>query len=82
MNRTFRFCSVALGLLLTGCGLPPLHNRSTSQGLDVAETASTPLGQGTAALRQRAGAAENLTGIYALLDAHEAFAARAAGAHG
>ena len=77
MNRTFRFCSVALGLLLTGCGLPPLHNRSTSQGLDVAETASTPLGQGAAALRQRAGATENLTGIYALLDAHEAFAARA-----
>ncbi len=70
-------CALALSLLLSGCGLPPPQERTTSQGLEVAETASTPLGKGVDALRRQAGATPDLTGFYALLDAKEAFAARA-----
>lgn len=64
---------LVLVALVAGCSLPPLEPRSQSQALPVAEARNTALGRAVAA-----AAAEHpkLTGIYALDDAHEAFAAR------
>ena len=65
--------SLALAVLVSGCTLPPLESRSQSHALPAAEARNTSLGQAVdAAARKHPG----LTGIHALLDAHEAFAAR------
>ncbi|MCQ4322090.1 phospholipase D family protein [Stutzerimonas stutzeri] len=59
---------------LGGCNLPPLDNRSTASALDQVETLETPLGR---AVAPRARANPKKSGIHALSDPHDAFAARA-----
>lgn len=66
-----------LAVALTACSLPPPETRSTSQAPPAASTADTRLGQGIGQLRSRDHAPPSHTGIYALRDAQEAFAARA-----
>jgi len=70
-------CSIALALLLGGCGLPSLEGRSTSTAPSAQSTADTRLGRGAAQLRAQAQADAGHTGIHALNDAQAAFAARA-----
>jgi putative cardiolipin synthase len=61
-------------LLLAGCSLPPLAGRSESTALPPEAAQSTLLGQALAPLQaQHPG----LTGIHALSDARNAYAARA-----
>jgi putative cardiolipin synthase len=60
-------------LLLAGCALPPLGERTESQALTPEQSRDTELGRALApALAQRPG----LSGIHPLSDAREAFAAR------
>nr|WP_093163137.1 phospholipase D family protein [Variovorax sp. YR216] len=64
---------IALAVVATGCALPPLEGRSQSHALPAAEARSTALGQAVDAVAQQH---PGLSGIHALTDAHEAFAAR------
>lgn len=60
-------------LLLAGCALPPMPERPASEALDAQQAAQTSLGQAIAPqLLQHPG----LSGIHALSDPLEAFAAR------
>lgn len=59
---------------LEGCALPALDNRSTTTALEQAETLETPLGR---AIAPRARSNPKKSGIHALSDPHDAFAARA-----
>lgn len=59
--------------LLSGCSLPPLDKRSTSQALTAEQTADTSLGRSIAPL---AAAHPGKSGIHPLADAYDAFAAR------
>ena len=62
------------GLLLTGCSLPPLAERSASVALELTTAQATQLGRAFAPeLSQRPG----LSGIHPLSHPHDAFAARA-----
>ncbi|MFA7606166.1 MAG: phospholipase D family protein [Rhodocyclaceae bacterium] len=76
--RTGGLASCLLAVLFTvslaGCSLPPLKGRSTSAALSPTEGRSTALGR---AIAPRAAAHPGKSGIYSLLDAHAAFAARA-----
>ncbi len=64
-------------LLLGGCALPPLEDRTPSHALTPEQSRATALGRALApALSQRPG----LSGIHALADPREAFAARVHGA--
>lgn len=70
------WCVPVLGLLfslLSGCTLPDLEGRNASFALGQAESAETPLGQSIA---PRAAKQPGKTGIHALHDPHDAFAAR------
>ena len=58
---------------LAGCSLPSLDERSVSKALTPAESSATPLGQAIAPL---AAAHPGKSGIHALADPHDAFAAR------
>lgn len=60
-------------MLLSACALPELEGRSQSQSVSPAQTASTRLGQGLAG---SVAAHPGQSGILALADAREAFAAR------
>ena len=62
-----------LVLLFNGCALPELEGRSQSQALPPEQTATTRLGQG---LAEAVAAHAQQSGILALADAQEAFAAR------
>jgi putative cardiolipin synthase len=64
---------LALAALVAGCSLPPLEGRSESHSLAVAEARTTTLGRAADAAAAKHPA---LTGIYALADPYEAFAAR------
>src|SRR5262249_52728442 len=72
--RSWRWPALlVLAALLAGCSLPPLEERSHSLALPAAEARATTLGRAAGA-----AAAEHpeLSGVYALVDAREAFAAR------
>nr|WP_255592649.1 phospholipase D family protein [Bordetella sp. BOR01] len=70
-----RVAAVILGTtLLGGCALPPPENRTVSHALPAAQARATALGQ---AIGPLADAHPGLSGIHALADAHDAFAARA-----
>jgi len=77
LGRTTRaagfLASCALAILVAGCSLPPLDGRSQSHALPAAESRHTTLGQAVDAAAQLH---PGLTGVHALSDAHEAFAAR------
>ncbi|RIX71300.1 phospholipase D-like domain-containing protein, partial [Acidovorax cavernicola] len=73
-RRPCRILLLAACCGLTACGLPPLEGRTTSSALPASAAAQTPLGQ---ALAPQAAAHAGLSGIYALSDPLEAFAARA-----
>lgn len=62
-----------LASLLSGCALPDLEGRSVSSALTPAESVDTALGR---AIAPRAQAHPGMTGIHALSDPHDAFAAR------
>jgi len=62
-----------LACLLAGCSLPPLEGRSSSQALPAAQAGETPLGRAVAPL---AAQHPGQSGIHALTDPREAFAAR------
>ncbi|WP_430795483.1 phospholipase D family protein [Achromobacter spanius] len=62
-----------LSALLAGCSLPSLDKRSVSHALTTEESSATPLGQAIAPL---AAAHPGKSGIHALADPHDAFAAR------
>jgi putative cardiolipin synthase len=64
---------LVLGLILTGCSLPPLTGRSESQALAPGPAQDTLLGRALAPLQARH---PGLSGIHALSDARNAFAAR------
>ena len=69
--RPFLLCILAC--LLAGCSLPSLDDRTGSKALNEAQTSDTTLGQ---AILPLVRAHPGKSGIYALADAHEAFAAR------
>ena len=71
-RKAFLLCLLAL--LLGGCSLPPLEGRSTSVALNKIEAADTALGR---AIAPQAQQHRGRSGIYWLIDAHDAFAARA-----
>lgn len=56
-----------------GCSLPPLKPRPASEALAVEASRDTPLGQGAMTYK---GDRQGKSGIHALDDAHDAFAAR------
>ncbi|KAA2215254.1 phospholipase D family protein [Pseudoroseomonas oryzae] len=60
-------------LVLAGCGLPPPEGRPPSVALAQEDARNTPLGQAVAGLSARH---PGLTGIHALAEARDAFAAR------
>lgn len=64
---------ILLAALLGGCALPTLDGRSVSSALSQAESADTALGK---AIAPRAAAHPGESGILALQDPHDAFAAR------
>jgi putative cardiolipin synthase len=73
MSRILSFVVVALASLITGCaGLPSLEGRTATSAL--ADTAGTRLGR---AVAPSVAANPGKTGIYALPEAHDAFATRA-----
>lgn len=59
--------------LLAGCTLPSLENRSVSHALDINEARDTPLGRVLTPMAQQH---PGKSGIHALADAQDAFAAR------
>ena len=68
--------AIGIGCLLSlfGCALPPLEGRSVSHALESDAAEQTPLGQSIGpVLAEHPG----LSGIHALHDPHDAFAARA-----
>jgi putative cardiolipin synthase len=71
LSRPFLLCILAC--LLAGCSLPSLDGRTSSKALNEAQTSNTTLGQ---AILPLVRAHPGKSGIYALADAHEAFAAR------
>ena len=75
--RFFRFLSVALlALLVCGCALPPLAERSHSAAVPASSTTHTLLGLTAAHLREQEQAPAQTTGITPLDSPREAFAAR------
>jgi cardiolipin synthase C len=77
-NRTFGIrillaALMCLCLLLSGCALPKLDNRTTSLALAERDATATPLGEMVAPLL---AAHPGRSGIYPLKDPHDAFAAR------
>lgn len=78
LRLRFTLCVTAASmLLLSACGLPPAsHPAPDSQAIAPDISASTHLGQAHAALRAKARAGATQSGIYALYDPQEAFAAR------
>ncbi|MGO3125923.1 MAG: phospholipase D family protein [Advenella sp.] len=71
LPRPFLLC--VLVCLLAGCSLPSLDSRTGSKALNEAQVSNTALGRALLPLVQ---AHPGKSGIYALADAHEAFAAR------
>ena len=71
-----RLSALCLGAaLLVSCGaLPPLENRTESFALSLPDARATSLGQAISPLLD---AHPGKSGIFALADAHDAFAARA-----
>ncbi|MDR5902006.1 phospholipase D family protein [Halomonas icarae] len=65
--------SALLGLMLSGCSLPPLQGRSMTRALPLEQARETTLGE---LVRDRVDQHPERSGIYPLSDAHEAFAAR------
>nr|MBP9940432.1 phospholipase D family protein [Comamonas sp.] len=78
LRLRFTLCVTAASmLLLSACGLPPAsHPTPDSQAIAPDISARTHLGQAHAALRAKAQASATQSGIYALYDPQEAFAAR------
>ena len=66
-------CALLAGLLLAGCGLPPLAGRSSSAALELPAAQRTQLGH---ALAPELSAHPGLSGIHTLGHPHDAFAAR------
>ena len=62
-----------VGIAMVGCSLPPPNGRTVSQALSPQDSAATTLGKALAAEQQQHS---NLSGVYLLGDAREAFAAR------
>lgn len=71
LSRPFFLC--VLACLLAGCSLPSLDGRTSSKALSQAQASNTTLGQ---AILPLVVAHPGKSGIYALADAQEAFAAR------
>lgn len=72
------FGTVSLAGCLAACSLPaPSHTDQAAAPPSDAQLAATRLAQAAHALRSRAQAADTTSGIYAINDAQEAFAARA-----
>ena len=59
---------------LSGCGLPPVENRTLSTSISTEESLDTALGQALGPLSEQY---PDLSGVLALADPHDAFAARA-----
>lgn len=69
-----RFIGLGIAVtLLSGCALQPLQERKQSIAIKQNQAQNTPLGQ---ALQPLVDAHPGLSGIYALPDAHDAFAVR------
>ena len=77
MRRRLLALTAACTLLLGACSLPEVTSRTTSYAPDPASTQETRLGLGVHRQAAQAQAEAGHTGIYALVDAQEAFAARA-----